>query len=318
MPKICYVSKNFSAARQAIIVQAQAICEEYEAQGFILTLRQLYYQFVARDLIPNTQRDYNRLGSIINDARLAGLIDWDHLTDRTRNLQRNSHWDDPEDIIDSCAQSYAIDKWEGQEHRVEVWIEKDALIGVIEGVCKRLDVPYFSCRGYTSQSEMWRAGRRLKRWVDRHYHPVIIHLGDHDPSGVDMTRDIDDRLELFSGDVTVNRLALNMDQVEEFTPPPNPAKITDPRAATYIQLYGTESWELDALEPAAMEDLIEDAVCALRDDVLWEQRVEEQEQHRSQLKAVSDHWGDVIENLPEDEPDDPDGEVPDIFEDDDK
>ena len=86
------------------------------------------------------------MGSIVNDGRLAGLIDWDRLVDRTRNIQSNSHWIHPKHIVEICAKQYQVDKWQNQESRIEVWIEKDALIGVIEGVCQREDVSYFSCR----------------------------------------------------------------------------------------------------------------------------------------------------------------------------
>lgn len=154
MPLVCYVEKRFNPATLDVIARANEIIAEYAEQGFALTLRQLYYQFVARALLRNKQTEYKRLGSIVNDARLAGLIDWDHIQDRTRNLLSNSHWTDPAEIIDSAARSFEVDKWTGQEWRPEVWIEKDALLGVIEGVCVELDVPFFSCRGYTSQSEM--------------------------------------------------------------------------------------------------------------------------------------------------------------------
>src|ERR1044072_5302001 len=96
MPKIAYVPRRFSAASLDVIETAEGICDDYAAQGYDLTLRQLYYQFVARDLSPNTQQEYKRLGAIINDARLAGLIDWDHLVDRTRNLRGLDHWESPE------------------------------------------------------------------------------------------------------------------------------------------------------------------------------------------------------------------------------
>jgi hypothetical protein len=294
MPKIQYVPKKFNAAHETTVLNAIAICEEYEAKGHVLTLRQLYYQFVARGLIENTQRSYKNLGSIINHARLAGRVDWDHLQDRTRNVQQNAHWTSPEDIIEACARSYQIDKWAGQPHRVEVWIEKEALIGVIEGVCGRLDVPYFACKGYNSQSEMWSSGRRLKRAFEDGQLPVIIHLGDHDPSGMDMTRDIDDRLHMFSGGVEVKRVALNMPQIEEFQPPPNPAKITDSRAKSYIEEYGDESWELDALEPEYLEQLVEKSVLAFRDEDQWNEKVEEEEAEKAQLQKVSDNWDDVI------------------------
>ena len=101
--KICYVKKDFSATSLATIKRANTILVEYARQGYDLTLRQLYYQFVSRGLIPNKDTEYKKLGSVINDARLAGLIDWDHITDRTRNLRSNAHWDTPQDIITACA-----------------------------------------------------------------------------------------------------------------------------------------------------------------------------------------------------------------------
>ena len=220
MPNICYTDKRFSPGSLDIIQQANDIIEEYIDQGFQLTLRQLYYQFVARAIIANKQTEYKRLASIISDARLAGRIDWKAIVDRTRNMQQNSHWDSPSDIINACANSYQIDKWHGQPNRVEVWIEKDALIGVIENVCQRNDVAYFSCRGYTSQSEMWSASQRLIEYeTEFGQETYILHLGDHDPSGIDMTRDIQDRLRLFNAETVVNRIALNMDQIKQYNPP---------------------------------------------------------------------------------------------------
>jgi hypothetical protein len=298
MPKISYVTKSFSNGSLIIIEKANEIIAEYADQGFDLTLRQLYYQFVSRGLIPNKDTEYKRMGSIINDARLAGLIDWNAITDRTRNLRGLSHWKTPGDIIHSAAASYHIDKWATQEYRVEVWIEKDALVGVIAGVCEELDIPYFSCRGYTSQSEMWVAGQRLLKYIRAGQTPMVFHLGDHDPSGKDMTRDIIDRLNLFSNSrLDLQRLALNMDQVEQYNPPPNPAKITDSRAAAYIAEFGDESWELDALEPTVMADLIKDAAGAVMDQDAWDEAVEEEEHGRALLNRAAMDWGTVQRDL---------------------
>jgi hypothetical protein len=298
MPKICYRQKKFSADRLDKIDKANVIIAEYAAQGFELTLRQLYYQFVSRDFIANNQREYKNLGDIINDARLAGLVDWEAIVDRTRNLQKLAHWDAPSDIISACANQYRIDKWADQPYRVECWIEKDALVGVIEGVCNELDIPFFSCRGYTSQSEMWSAAMRLKSHRKGDQKPLILHLGDHDPSGKDMTRDITDRLSEFSGgEIEVRRLALNMPQVEQYNPPPNPAKITDSRAEGYIAEFGDESWELDALEPAVIATLIRDETYAVRDADLWAAQVKEEETQRKQLGKVSEQWETITENL---------------------
>lgn len=296
MPKICYVKRKFNSGALETIAKANEIIGEYESQGFALTLRQLYYQFVARDLIPNTDKSYKNLGSVINDARLAGLIDWHHITDRTRHLRSNSHWSDPGSIIKSAADSYKIDLWERQEYRPEVWVEKDAMLGVIEAACGALDVPYFSCRGYTSQSEMWTAAMRINRNA-REQTPVIFHLGDHDPSGMDMTRDIIDRIELFMGGVKLERLALNMDQVEEYHPPPNPAKITDSRAKAYIAEYSDESWELDALEPKVIVDLIRTNVEALRDTKIWREDVKRMEKEKKLLGEAAKSWPKIAKDL---------------------
>lgn len=298
MPKIRYIEKHLSADRLATITTVNRIITEYASQGFLLTLRQLYYQFVARDLIRNNLQEYKRLGDVVNDGRLVGLIDWEAIVDRTRNLKALAHWDDPAQIVDACAKQFRVDKWADQPHRIEVWIEKDALVGVIETVCEELDVPFFSCRGYTSQSEMWAAARRLRSHQKRDGQvPIILHFGDHDPSGKDMTRDIEDRLRLFMGGTEVKRLALNADQIERYNPPPNPAKLTDSRAGAYIAEFGRESWELDALEPAVIADLIRDAVMGLRDPDLWAAAVEREDRHRDLLAQASDRWTDVVDLL---------------------
>lgn len=330
MPKICYEKRKFSAESKVTIETANKILEDYATQGYDLTLRQLYYQFVSRGLIANKDSEYKRLGSVINDARLAGLIDWDHITDRTRNMRSNSHWEDPQSIVETCAKQFLIDKWSNQDQYVEVWVEKDALVGVLEVACKPLDVPYFSCRGYTSQSEMWSAGQRLIRKLRAGKEVTIIHLGDHDPSGIDMTRDIQDRLQKFAthhrvrdwlknnlqksketddqwherlqtafttdpGEhtINVNRIALNMDQIRQYNPPPNPAKLTDSRAQSYIREYGDESWELDALEPRVLTELIEGAVGELRDEDQWALDLDVEQDHKDKLARVAEKWTEV-------------------------
>jgi hypothetical protein len=209
MPRICYQAKRFSADSMQLIRLSNMIIADYEAQGYSLTLRQLYYQLVSRGELPNRHTEYKRLGSLINDARLAGLVDWLAIEDRTRNLRENTHWTSPQQIVQSAAEQYQIDKWATQPAYIEVWVEKDALIGVVESACQPLDVAYFSCRGYTSASEMWLAAQRFNQHRFRQGQPdqqcILFHLGDHDPSGIDMTRDITERLQLFGAVVCVSR-----------------------------------------------------------------------------------------------------------------
>lgn len=281
-----------------VVTQANTICAEYANQGYDLTLRQLYYQFVARDLIPNNQKSYKRLGTIIDNARLSGLMDWNYIVDRTRNVYRTDGDDEsPRDAIEAMAAGYARRLWEDQPNHVEVWVEKEALAGVVERAARETGVNYFSCRGYVSQSEMYRAGMRFRRYKSLGKSCHVIHLGDHDPSGIDMTRDIEDRLNMFGSWPDINRIALNMDQVEEYQPPPNFAKVTDARFVSYQALYGDDSWELDALDPATLHDLIVNAVLDLRDQSLWDEAVEQQETERGELQAISEGYDDVIEFL---------------------
>jgi hypothetical protein len=289
--KKAYIDKTFRPTSLNLIVRANDIIDEFAVDGYELTLRQLYYQFVSRDIIANKQSEYKRLGSVINDARLAGLVDWESIVDRTRKYEELDHWESPEHILESCAEGYRVNTREGQEHYIEVWVEKDALVGIVEQACAPLDVGYLSCRGYVSQSAMWRASIRFRK-MERAYETFLIHLGDHDPSGIDMTRDIQDRLEMFESDVTVERIALNMDQIEQYNPPPNPAKTTDSRYQDYRDEHGEDSWELDALDPHILTELISEAVARHTDEKERQILIEAQEQDRQRIQELADNWED--------------------------
>ena len=302
MPKIPYKEIAFSEETQKIIQIADQIVTAYQAQGFDLTLRQLYYQFVAKDLWANSEKNYNRLKTIVNDARLAGLLDWTAIVDRTRNLMSYRHFSDPAAGIEMAAAGYREDVWKTQPHRVEVWFEKDALAGVLEACCPRLAVPYFSCRGYTSQSEMWGAAQRIiKRRQVSGQRTIILHLGDHDPSGIDMTRDIKDRLAMFThhhlGEdvVFVKRIALTMKQIERYKPPPNPAKKADGRYKAYVEKYGQFSWELDALPPNVLVALVQRQVLKYMDEAKMQAAVEKQKTNQRSLIKVAQNWTTALD-----------------------
>jgi hypothetical protein len=298
MPAEAFIDRNFRGSSRIIIDAANAIISDYQQQGFTLTLRQLYYQFVSRDLIANKQSEYKRLGSIVNDARLAGEIDWDAIEDRTRNRSVPPSWSSPQQIMQIVAEQYQEDPWRDQRWSPEVWIEKDALIGVVEPVCNRNRVPYFACRGYTSQSEAYAAGKRFAAARRRGKRPIVLHLGDHDPSGLDMTRDNADRLKMFAGqEVQVRRMALNMDQIQLYRPPPNPAKDTDIRFEKYQEEHGDESWELDALEPTVIDRLIQDELDTLIHREKWDEAMAAEEERKSVLAAMSDRYDDIVDFL---------------------
>jgi len=286
---IQYEKKRFNKDSIDKIEKANEIIGDYSQRGYILTLRQLYYQFVSKGFIPNNNRAYKALGNVISNGRLAGLISWNAIVDRTRRFNSNSHWANPSAVLQSAKDSYAIDMWENQPNHVEVWIEKEALVDVIARVCSNLDVMYFACRGFVSQSAAWRAARRVreKRYDGKHIH--ILHLGDHDPSGIDMTRDIEARFEVFGERISMNRLALNMDQIRELNPPPNPAKGTDARYGSYVEEFGDECWELDALDPDYINELVENEILNLRDPDLYDEMQAKLDRHNEILdKAITE------------------------------
>lgn len=304
MPLIAYRPPNFKPDTIQVIDQANAICAEYRRQGYDLTLRQLYYQFVARGYIPNNDRSYKRLGSIVSDGRLAGRIDWDYIVDRGRNLYGTNHRNDPRESILLAAYGHRLDKWADQDVRVEVWVEKEALASVISRATSARDVDYLACKGYMSQSEMWAAGQRYLRYGQAGQSVVLLHLGDHDPSGIDMSRDIRDRLFEFTGgdvDLEVRRIALTREQVDRYQPPPNPAKITDSRAGDYIMLHGNESWELDALAPPVLVALINEHIDGLVDQPRFLAARARERDQRDLLELAARRWDTLVDYLREED-----------------
>lgn len=306
MPYAKFIDRDFHESSMRTILQARTIIQEYQEAGYSLTLRQLYYQFVSRGLCANEQREYNRLGDIIANGRLAGLIDWDAIEDRTRNIERQSRWTSPAAMLKSVSSQYHMDRWVGQPIRPELWVEKEALAGVFSDVCWELDIPLLACRGYPSWSEMWTAAReRFTRYVDDGHDVLVLHFGDHDPSGVDMTRDLRDRLgmlltgkpDTWCKQLEVRRVALNMDQVEEYDPPPNPAKVSDSRSTDYITKYGSSSWELDALEPSVLVELVWDQWNEIVEPDAWEDRDGQIENGKRLLKMASDNWPKIRRTL---------------------
>lgn len=291
---------NPSGDSLVVVKRANGIVAKYAAMKITLTIRQLYYQFVQQNWLKNTERNYKRLIDLMARARLAGLTDWSAIEDRTRNLSSLTAWSSPSEMIEVQAANFRFDLWADQPNRVEVWIEKEALASVFEQICRQLRVDFMCCRGYMSLSELYDAGQRLKLrrsgrsiYGDEHakQRNVILHFGDHDPSGMDMTRNIEERLRQFSeGPVKLIRCALNMDQIEQYDPPPNPAKITDSRFEKYAEEYGNESWELDALDPLVLRGLVATHVAEYQNSELFKAADRKERNARTVLKAIAGNW----------------------------
>lgn len=295
MSKQLYVDKKFSLESLQLIKTMNTIVTEYVAAGYRLTVRQLYYQLVARAVVPNTEQSYKRVTGIVNDAKLAGLMDWEAIEDRTREFLRRTRWDSASDIVRAAANSFHMDMWEGQQARVFVIVEKEALAGVLDRACKALDVPLLAARGYPSGTVLREfCVADLADALNNGQTVRILHCGDHDPSGIDMTRDLQDRIQIFTeefgGGVGLTRIALTMAQIDDQKPPPNPAKTTDARFASYAREYGDESWELDALKPDYLDRLVRKHIRSHIDNKVWKAREAEIEQRREKLTKMADDF----------------------------
>lgn len=285
--KRAYKSIKFNDKALNAIARADTIIDKYQEMGLRLTLRQLYYQFVAGGHITNEEKSYKWLGKVISDGRLAGLLDWDAIEDRGRVPTIPLEFQSLDHRVRSAVANYRLPRWEGQRYYAELWVEKQALAGVLEPVAHANHVTLMVNKGYSSQSAMFESASRF-RAEGKGKKRVLFYLGDHDPSGEDMVRDIADRMEMFGVyDLDVKKLALTWEQIEEFNPPPNPAKLSDSRAAKYVARFGYESWEVDALPPDETVRIIQNAFDEIIDRALMNEVIEQEKADKDALLTAA-------------------------------
>jgi hypothetical protein len=294
MAKETFMRKIPRAATLARIDIINDICAEYDAQELKLSLRQLYYVLVSRNVIENTKAKYQQLVETVSNGRLGGRIDWDSFEDRARTVHSHNSWDTPEEVISASAEQYCEDWWRDQQYRPQVWVEKNALIGILEPICTEYRVPFYATVGNDSLTMKYECGKQFASYIEDGLTPIVLHLADHDPSGLDMTRDSRERLAMFVGEaIEVRRLGLNIDQVRRYGPPPNEVKVTDTKHAAYINEFGTECWELDALRPDVIAALIRDEIESLIDWPQWEAAKAKSEANRAVLVTAAERWDEL-------------------------
>jgi len=263
------------------------ILKKYDEQGYVLTLRQIYYQLVTKNIIVNHVKEYAKVMKTLTIGRMNGLIDWDMIEDRSRQSHIDYAVSGIPDALQDTLDQYKLDRQDGQPYSIEIWTEKDAISNILKRVSRYYHLRLSINKGYTSCSVMYVAYRRIRRQmalVDRN--TKILYVGDHDPSGLDMIRDIENRLSEFgvAPNVEIIPVALTMAQIEEYNPPPNPAKIKDPRASRYIAEHGDESWELDALEPEVLRSVVDKAVKDHLEIEIFEEVLQREEIERKKLE----------------------------------
>lgn len=240
-----------------------------------LTVRQIYYRLVTKNVIPNTRSYYNSFDNILTRIREDGLVLWSAIEDRSREtIGGDISWEEsPQrflegelDALKECWRRYSLPLWTSQESYIEIWIEKDALSTLASHVCNRYRVLLFPCRGYSSGTKLVEAVSRLPD------HSVILYFGDHDPSGLQMQIDLKKRLRRYGSDMVMEPIALTKEQIDEYGLSPNPVKKADTRSPEYIAKYGEECWELDALPPDVLQKIIDKTIREHIDWEAWEKR----------------------------------------------
>lgn len=277
----------------AMIDIVNSVISELASKGFKMTIRQLYYQMVVRGKIENSQKSYDNVVALLTKARLAGLVDWDAIVDRTRDVIRQSSWSNPQQILRTCADSYHEHMWNEQPCFVYAIIEKEALAEIFENLLAPWDVPLLPARGYASATVLRDLAKY--RFLRANKPVIVLHFGDHDPSGIDMSRDLETRLQLFGRyqvDLEFRRVALNMNQIEEQNPPPFFAKVTDSRYQSYVDEFGEDCWELDALSPEYLKELIDDRVGEYVDQEVWNETKARIDRRKARLYDVATNYKD--------------------------
>lgn len=216
---------------------------------------------------------------------MAGVVDWNAIEDRIREPFIPYWVSNIHEALKDTIDQYRLDRMTDQDVYIEIWVEKDALSGVLKRITSHYHINLMVNRGYSSCTAMHDAAERIKMHPDKEC--VILYLGDHDPSGVDMVRDIKARLTEFGADAEVQRIALTMEQITQYNPPPNPTKIKDPRAQAYIAKFGETAWEVDALNPNVLQRIIRQAVEELIDLDRFNARLEQEKQDKQHLETYT-------------------------------
>lgn len=288
MAKIAYLKPaRWRKKTLEFLAKVTAIVEDYDKQGYRMTLRQLYYQLVSADVIPNTPQQYGHLSRVLTEARIAGLVDWDFIEDRVRVPRAHPHWNDIPDLVNSAVSSYRRDRWLDQKNFCEVWVEKDALSGVLSPITQKFHVTLMVNRGYSSATAMHDAAIRLRLQEKEGKKVTIFYIGDHDPSGEDMVRDIKGRLKIFKCNAVIKKIALTMTQIKKYEPPPNPAKMSDPRANGYVNKHGKSSWEVDALRPDVLNKLLTSHIMKIIDMKKYNAVIELEKEEVENLQEIT-------------------------------
>ncbi len=291
-----------------IVAKVNKILSQYH--NTLLTLRQIYYRLVADYKLPNKRTSYNGLSRILVKARENGDVDDTRIEDRSRQvLGGDGGFASPEDYLEYkidafSGNNYTRRMWDDQDSYVEVWVEKDALSRVIASAAEGFRVVIAPSRGYSSYTYLKRMAveDRFTQYKDKQI--IVLDFRDHDPSGIQMTEDLEKRLkhycelaDLPAIGLRVKRIALTIDQVQQYHLDPNPVKTADTRSPEYVATYGNGCWELDALPPEVLTGMVQKAVGAEIDMSVWRASQERSLREKKELDPRLTEMARVLQDM---------------------
>ena len=285
---------------EQIVEEAREVFKQYDSA---LTLRQLYYRLVSKHLFPNTINSYKRLSRVMVRARERGDVPVNCLEDRSRRIlgRGDTGYTSAEEFlrrrIAGLKESYkefTMPMWDDQHNYVLVSLEKDALSRLVSDVANQYSVRTFPTRGYPSFTYVNRMATYIRnRLKDKP--TVVLYFGDFDPSGIDIERDLEDRLRKYdAGDFKVRRVALTKDQIQQYSLPPMPVKRSDARSEGFMESYGDQSVELDALDPNTLKFMVAQSIASNINLDLWKKKEEKIEDLKVWIKEKLDNMENLV------------------------
>jgi hypothetical protein len=265
----------------AIIDRAAVIVRSYDTS---VTLRQLFYRLVSEQLVPNTTAAYKRLSSLTAEARRWSRFP--PLLDRGRQIHRDPYWDGAADAVEALLDQFRLDRTAGQDVSVYLGVEKAGMVVQLRSWFGDLGIPVLALGGYSSQTYAATVRHHVRtqdRWA------VLLYAGDFDPSGEDIDRDFIEQTDCW---VKVVRVALTAEQVREHELPINPGKVTDSRAAGFVERHGElVQVELDALDPDTLQAMFEAALDEFWDASAYETVLDRERAEHDRLVEVARELG---------------------------
>jgi len=234
-----------------------AVAKEVLAECHPMTVRQIYYRLVSRQIIENHRGQYQAVSNALVDGRKSGEVPWEWIEDRTRRAHTVSMWDGLGDFAKTAVRAYRLDVWQTQDVLVEVWLEKDALSGIFEEILRPYGVTLNVGRGYDGWSSIHAAAERYLEWSGD---VIVPYFGDFDPSGEDMLRSLQERLAYFDTSPEIEKVAIVQQDIIDYELPPDVTKESDTRSAAFVAKWGDNAVELDALPVQVLRDRIRQAV----------------------------------------------------------